>query len=495
MSVDIGLRVRMQQVEASLQQLPGWTRREARKAASAMEREWKRIPAAARRAAREAEREMSERMRLIRQVSANTLGDVVNDLGDVGELAAALGPAGLAAAAGLAAIGGAAVGIGLAARAMYDLASGADEIIRRLDEQNPAMARAIGLTQQHRQAAADLALENQQLTDALQGLQAVLGAELADDFIRLVRLTTASVLAFSEAATEAERMAAAIGRIASAADRASGGALSGGAQGALAGVLGFDAVSLLGGTARSVSQAEELLSPELARVEALRQIQLSQRAGASARAGATGRAGGGVGGRAPAGARNPFGPDISFEAEYAELDRSVDQQIAQGMRQQIALERELLSVEQDLAAARAESTQLAIEGAAAVVSALGGTEAAVRAAAIGQIIAYQGIAAARAFAELGPIAGAIAIAKMALQLAPYLAQLGGGGGGRAAAVATAAGGVGAALTARAGASEGLTVVQTYRHEVFDRASSEALNRTGSPLRDQVIKQRHRRGRG
>lgn len=108
MAVDIALRVRTQQLEQALESIPGLTRREVRKAVKGAEREWKRMPAAARKAARESERAMTQRMQLLRRNVSSVMGGVANDIGDAVEMLGLSGSA--AAGAGLLATGLAAVG-------------------------------------------------------------------------------------------------------------------------------------------------------------------------------------------------------------------------------------------------------------------------------------------------------------------------------------------------------------------------------------------------
>ena len=127
MSVDISLNVRLDQLRAELEKIPGLTTREVRQAVRGAEIQWKRMPAAAKRAAEESRRQFERQMSGIRQVSANTFGGVVNDIGDVVELLGTLPPPALIAAGSIAAIAAGAVGVAALSAAMFTLVDGAHE--------------------------------------------------------------------------------------------------------------------------------------------------------------------------------------------------------------------------------------------------------------------------------------------------------------------------------------------------------------------------------
>lgn len=110
MSIDIGLRVRTEQMRQALGQIPGMTKQETNKAVTAAAREWKKLPKAAQQAAKQSSAQMAKISNSIGMISpaAGRATAAVQSLGGAlgPGMAAALGPIALVAAA-LSALGAA----------------------------------------------------------------------------------------------------------------------------------------------------------------------------------------------------------------------------------------------------------------------------------------------------------------------------------------------------------------------------------------------------
>jgi hypothetical protein len=160
-----------------------------------------------------------------------------------------------------------------------------------------------------------------------------------------------------------------------------------------------------------------------------------------------------------------------------------------------------IAAEAELATRRKQTTDLTvglISATAAVAEAAGANAQQLAAAKLIETIAFQAVAVARAFAEGGPIAGAIGAAAAISAIAPQIAAVAqasgqsapGAGAGAGAPTGMARGG--GDIVERRGEFAPIVVVNEYRHQAFDAQVRDAKRRRGSPLRDRRSK--HRRAR-
>jgi hypothetical protein len=145
---------------------------------------------------------------------------------------------------------------------------------------------------------------------------------------------------------------------------------------------------------------------------------------------------------------------------------------------------------QALAEQQARQREAAIQGLGQLTAATLQASGLVEAAQLSQTLWYQATATARAFAELGPLAGAISAGTMALTVGDAIARASRSSGG------SSSGAGGQPARAPSGPARGFAStdrpasvqVIEYGGQIYDAQTRDAVRRPGSPLRD-IARQR------
>lgn len=122
------------ELRRALGTIPNQMDKEAAKMLANLEKAVRRAEKSVQKSAAVMDKAMKERMTSIRQGSTAVFGGIVGDVEDVGKAILALGPVAGGAAAALLAMGGSAIGIGVATAAVVGLVASSDDLIARLDE-------------------------------------------------------------------------------------------------------------------------------------------------------------------------------------------------------------------------------------------------------------------------------------------------------------------------------------------------------------------------
>lgn len=531
MAADIDLRVRLDQVERELNKIPGWTRRDARKAVRALDREWRQAPKAVARAARQAEREWDQRMQGIRQVTANTFGDVVNDIGDAVEAFGSIGgPIGIAtiAVAGMAAAF-AAVSVAIVATvrdadklidsqrelvsigAFSPVDPSAEQSIRVVNGAMDALGEIVNrviidIAANMAPSLEDIAVKTVSIALATEDLfrEFLQGKNLLREFAVFmvdfwIQSFTGPIAAVLEGLDLIGQGFVALGAT------SVGNALSFlnvQFEGFTRGMSEFVVDQLGSGLKYQFDDMAKGTENYTARAQKLIGALAAKRRELAGVASAAQDAGGSIWMIAEATnvAMNAARDQVRAMAEAAAATRAAAEAEAKRQQEAIALAQQRAQAERELAGIIVSSSTQALQ-------AFARTAEEQRAAAIVQTLAMQALAFARAAAEGGPFVGLTIGGIIVSTIGQLLSQIPGGGGG---------GGVGRVASAPQDSSRGttntasnagparlsgrsardvraeLTVVQTYNHQVFDRATREATQRIGAPLR-QVATRPTRRG--
>lgn len=194
---DISLRVRLDQVEAALRSIPGMTEASMKQVASAAAKNWKEVEKQAKEAAKaaqkasekaaaEAQKASEQQLNAMKQLGNAVTGGLVGDLADMAE---ALGPVGLAAATAT----GAFVGLAAATTALVGGILAVQEAAKTTVEELDKLGKSELITPEQRASieAADVALQSIKLSV---GLVAV---ALADNFAPEIEQAALAVVSLS----------------------------------------------------------------------------------------------------------------------------------------------------------------------------------------------------------------------------------------------------------------------------------------------------------
>jgi hypothetical protein len=483
------------------------------------------MPAAAKRAAEESRRQFERQMSGIRQVSANTFGDVVNDIGDVVEVLGTLPPPALIAAGSIAAIAAGAVGVAALSTAMFTLVDGAHEAREALAGLEQQGVLTLDVTDEQTAAMG----EYEAATDLAAAQLSALRVEIAAQVIPAWRDAAVDVVAAGLALRDT-------------ADAMSG--VKAAIDDAVVGATGIrrvaNAVATLGasevyrgvhdgmeGLADSVALAADEQGGYLERAALMVRSLEEQRRAADETAAAVGRVSGGPSRRAggmgdearemervaaarqavaDAMRRQEFADEVAAGVERARMaEQGAAMQAALDAEEQAAHEdrmrraQEVVEAERQIRLARIESTQAIVSGAADAIAAIDETSRAAKLAGLAEALVNFGASITAAFAQGGPIAGPALAASVIGQLAPVISSMRALVGGGPAAPRTGGGSGGGGGGGPFGRSEyGFTgrdasgntvVVAEYRGELYDAQSYDAIRRPGSPLRDLSRRQR------